>query len=92
MEFTPLSIKELNYNFLNNKKIALKTCHQNFVRAFPGGADKRVDLQTQINDWETYTLIFHGDGLYSFQTCHGSFLRAWPQTWYSNCRIGNLIF
>jgi hypothetical protein len=90
MQSILITSKDLNKEFLAGKQIVIKSFHNTYVRAFPGGADQRVDLQTKIESWEKFTLFFRENNFYSFQTFHGSFLRAWPKNLRSksDCEIG----
>ena len=57
--------------------IAIKTTHNTYLRAWPGGRSK-VDTQTYIGGWENFTIekVSGQNGVFAFCTNHGTYLRA----------------
>ena len=71
-------------DFLGNKNfkivyvipVVLKSAHNTYFRAFPGGEFSKVDLQTQVGDWEKWDMCLLANGNVAFRSAHGTFLRA----------------
>jgi hypothetical protein len=60
------------------ERVAVKSAHGTFIRCHPGGEGSRVDLQTQIGDWEKITLQYLTSGKVALRTWHNTYVRTHP--------------
>ena len=65
-----------NYKIVYVVPVILKSYHNTFFRAHPGGEGSKVDLQTQVDAWEKWDMCLLANGNVAFRSAHGTFLRA----------------
>ena len=68
--------EKLTILYLESGKVAIRTPQGAFLRMISGGEGAKVQIAAQIDDWSTYELLTHSDGLVSFKSAHGNYLRA----------------
>ena len=65
-----------NYQIVYVIPVIIKSAHGTFFRAHPGLKDAKVDLQTQVGDWEKWDLCLLANGNVAFRSAHGTFLTS----------------